>query len=113
MILVGYMDKPDIKWHEISQEMKQHLSNAFGVTNEEEWTRMGAQICPLCPDPHHLLNRCLKVLASTESGKRVFGPDGAARRVQQVLHPKDVVSLVESMYMMAPLMSSAPLTASS
>jgi hypothetical protein len=92
-----YQDKPAAQWQDIDDELKTHLSSALGIKDNDDWTRMGPNPCDLCTVKDHWLNRCLKVFAATNQGRKFFGADKAAQRVRTALGNKlsylDVLTL--------------------
>ena len=79
-----YMTKPPIAWKQIDSTVQQHLENAFGI-NEHNWEIEGKQLCKICADKDHLLNRCLLVWASSREGQAFLGVDKAAQKVRKLM----------------------------
>ena len=88
-----YMDKPAIRYDELSEAAKTHLASALGIQTEADWNAKSNAICPLCLEKNHLLNRCLSMWCCTTQGIKFFGADKAAQRFRKALSEKRAAPL--------------------
>ena len=99
-----YMDKPAIRYDELSEQAKTHLASAIGIQNETDWLAKSNVVCPLCTEKNHLLNRCLSMWCCTIQGVKFFGADKAAQRFRKALAERrttainlsDILAIYES-----------------
>jgi len=99
-----YMDKPAIRYEELSEAARTHLASALGIQTEMDWKAKSDALCPLCHEKNHLLNRCLSMWCCTTQGIKFFGADKAAQRFRKALSEKraapvnlaDILAVYES-----------------
>ena len=84
-----YMDKPAIRWPELSPDCQSWLGTALGINDEAAWERDSVKMCPLCGSPsapaNHLLNRCIRCFCRTEKGMKYYGAKTHAQQLRFAL----------------------------
>jgi len=99
-VIIRLLDKPPTPYEEIDEALRTHLS-ALGIKNEKDYSARGEENCVICgPNCDHYTNRCVKLWAGSDKGRRGMGVIRAAEKVRQALYKpqgNEINSITESL----------------
>jgi len=83
--ILRLVDKPPTPYNDIDIMVRTHIS-AYGIKSEADYLARGEELCVLCgPNADHYTNRCVKIWAASEAGRRGMGVVRAAEKVRLAL----------------------------